>query len=1169
MLFLKQKTGHKAVPSKMRDLIHRFNFKTKPWAFLVALASFALIFVVNVKNANAEIFPDAINATVSPANPKLNQNATISASVKPDSLSKVNLGSLNTFTFYVKNLTTNQDVVSNKTGSGSSIANITFPVRSPGFQTGQNNLEVHIAYIIVGTGSVVTMDFKGNLSLSVSPADATGPASLQLSHTFVASESNSSAFKYNFTLNFNPGETGQNPTSYNFDCGNGSTGQVTNLTAATFTCTYKTKDAFTVKANAVGAGSSILASAQDTVTADESGSPVNNPQTKEGNVLLGFLNQLINAIVGLLQELLYLVFYYFIAPIIQAMLNIRTYTDVFAAVIYPGWEVVRNVCNILFIVALIAIGLGTLFRVESYQYKHLLVDLIIAALLVNFSLVIAQAVLGVADTVQSQFLPNNVEVIRSLARDLMAGWKTLTWDFAGTGYFSNTIQPLFALALSIGSFIVFAALAGFLVIRIVMLWVLLMLSPLAYAMRVLPSTKSYAAKWWGEFLKYAFFTPIIAFFLNMAAVINNQYNAAFNGSGSVLQKLIDDPSLVGNSSLAAFVFRVGSNVIILVFIVIAIKAAEEAGVFGADAVAKAAKGGLLAPFKTAGALTKWAGERSFEGVQNKLGMTLDPRIWKHDAEEYFKKQKQNRMLERESKKIKGVPFGAPRDMLENYWNAKGLKRVWKSRFGLNGFSKNIEKANEFDEKARMLDDEERKDLLEKIQLAENEQKYLDKISTGLAANKIVVKKEDGSDLDSGVSMIRQIQKKLDEKIKATAKQRANLAKQRASILASGGDTKGVDAEIAKLDNLSTEMTNDLAGINSQVTSGAVEIDISSPVTGDYSDEFKLQVFNKDANLSQTNAALSEKKDELKALNETLSKDRAIKKTHLKNEDGAYSSEDKLKNIAAFKKYKKLAEELERPEAYYARAARIQREDEESKKIAKIHEEAELNKLLRNAVALHDTPKAIAILKKLTRDRNLNEATEDWGHTTDYNGVKSFLDEVLHKKLGMEHEEMMEVVTEIGYEAEESKQYNAARLTQIDPKTGHLTWTDDLEPGLHAKIVHGEMSKSDPRRRYGELPRWNYVKEGVDKYGNRVTVGFEDFGKEALLDAAGNVEVVRNISSQGNTYAMKAVMRVENWEQQLKDKGKEMGKRPEDVNELIDAIKAAAGKGTGRAFGAKK
>jgi hypothetical protein len=92
---------------------------------------------------------------------------------------------------------------------------------------------------------------------------------------------------------------------------------------------------------------------------------------------------------------------------------------------------------------------------------------------------------------------------------------------------------------------------------------------------------------------------------------------------------------------------------------------------------------------------------------------------------------------------------------------------------------------------------------------------------------------------------------------------------------------------------------------------------------------------------------------------------------------------------------------------------------------------------------------------------------------------------------------------------------------------------------------------------------------VDKYGNRVTVGFEDFGKEALLDAAGNVEVVRNISSQGNTYAMKAVMRVENWEQQLKDKGKEMGKRPEDVNELIDAIKAAAGKGTGRAFGAKK
>lgn len=339
----------------------------------------------------------------------------------------------------------------------------------------------------------------------------------------------------------------------------------------------------------------------------ENGSVTSSPTIKKtGDPLLGLINNLINIIVGMAQQFIYWVFYLLIAPLIQAMLSIQTYTDTFAAVIYPGWEVVRNACNILFIVALIAIGLGTLFRVESYQYKHLLVDLIIAALLVNFSLVIAQVILGVADTVQSQFLPNNLEVIRSLAKDLMAGFKTVDFShIADAGYFSTTLQPLFSLGLSIGSFIVFASIAGFLLVRIIMLWVLLMLSPLAYAMRILPQTKSYTGMWWSQFIKYAFFTPVMAFFLNMAAVINNNYNSQLNNKTGIFQQIIDDPSILGNSDIAAFVFRVGGNIIILVFLFVAIKVAEGAGVYGADAVAKAAKGGIMAPF--AGAA--WLGQR--------------------------------------------------------------------------------------------------------------------------------------------------------------------------------------------------------------------------------------------------------------------------------------------------------------------------------------------------------------------------------------------------------------------------------------------------------------------------------------------------------------------------------------------------------------------------------
>ena len=49
------------------------------------------------------------------------------------------------------------------------------------------------------------------------------------------------------------------------------------------------------------------------------------------------------------------------------------------------------------------IALATLFRVDSYKTRPLLVQLILAALMINFSLVIAQAILALADTIQAYF----------------------------------------------------------------------------------------------------------------------------------------------------------------------------------------------------------------------------------------------------------------------------------------------------------------------------------------------------------------------------------------------------------------------------------------------------------------------------------------------------------------------------------------------------------------------------------------------------------------------------------------------------------------------------------------------------------------------------------------------------------------------------------------------
>ncbi len=340
-----------------------------------------------------------------------------------------------------------------------------------------------------------------------------------------------------------------------------------------------------------------------------------------GSGLIGILNSILATLLSIFTEFLYFLFYWLIAPIIQAMLSIHTYSDTFVNVIYPGWEVVRNVCNIFFIIGLITIAIATLFRLEGYQFRHLLVQLIIAALLVNFSLVIAQAILGLADTIQSQFLPNNVEVIRSLARDLMVSNirnVAFSGDFASFGQFSSTVSLLFYVSMSIASFGVFSAIAVFLVVRIVALWIYLMVSPIAYVAGVIPSTAPYRGKWWGEFLKYAFFTPIMAFFLNMTAVISSTMNPQ-SGVLSVISAQSFKDSTAPN--LTVFVFKVASNILLLVFLIAALKVSESFSIYGASAVNEIAQKGMWAPFKVGAAPFVAAGNLAKTGVDagvNKL-----------------------------------------------------------------------------------------------------------------------------------------------------------------------------------------------------------------------------------------------------------------------------------------------------------------------------------------------------------------------------------------------------------------------------------------------------------------------------------------------------------------------------------------------------------------------
>jgi hypothetical protein len=465
-----------------------------------------------------------------------------------------------------------------------------------------------------------------NDALEVSPSGNTGTPSISITQ----SQQRAIADTVSTWFNIVPQIGNLTVTKYKYYCDFPGTG-TDNGTKNSFTCTHNlVAQDHKIVAEATLSDGQIIQSPVFTLT-------ITGNENKRGDIsspdhtpsLLSFLNQIIGIILGFIQELLYGIFYLLIAPLIQAMLSIRTYSDGFAAVIYPGWVVIRNVCNIFFIVGLIAIGLGTLFRVESYQYKHLLVQLILAALLVNFSLVIGQAILGVADTVQSQFLPSNVGVIRSLAKNLMLAYRSDISiyggvSFADTGYFANTVKPFFFLILSFGSFMVFLAIGAYLAIRIVMLWILLLISPVAYAAGVLPQTSKYRTEWWTTFLKYAFFTPIMAFFLNMAAVMVDA-----SQTNPILKRIMSNPAEIGGNNIAAFVVSVASNVLLLVFLLVGLKVAEQASIFGASSISSFAKKGMFAPVQGAkflGQRTGGLAARWYNNLTSKL--VTDDHTWK-------------------------------------------------------------------------------------------------------------------------------------------------------------------------------------------------------------------------------------------------------------------------------------------------------------------------------------------------------------------------------------------------------------------------------------------------------------------------------------------------------------------------------------------------------------
>lgn len=216
------------------------------------------------------------------------------------------------------------------------------------------------------------------------------------------------------------------------------------------------------------------------------------------------------------------------------------------------WTVIRDLFNILFIFGLIWIGLQTILRIGSNNIQRTLGGLIVAALLINFSLFITKAIIDFSNIAATQIYTSGFSNLEGQNFDLVQAANLggiLPADEVASGF---SISSVFMANMELNSFaaglvadddetdwinlramgygflvMVLQIIAGFvflsgailLIYRFIALVVYMIFSPAMFVGLIFDKFMTYQRKWWSGFFSNAFVAPAYLFMLYLSAAI--------------------------------------------------------------------------------------------------------------------------------------------------------------------------------------------------------------------------------------------------------------------------------------------------------------------------------------------------------------------------------------------------------------------------------------------------------------------------------------------------------------------------------------------------------------------------------------------------------------------------------------------------------------------------
>lgn len=280
------------------------------------------------------------------------------------------------------------------------------------------------------------------------------------------------------------------------------------------------------------------------------------------NWIFGLVGQILGIIIAFLGNLVLIM--------VSVLIAFASYNDfVKAQPVVIGWVLVRDIVNMFFIVILLISAFSTIIGYKHFHYKSILPKLLLMAVLVNFSRTLIGLMIDFSQVVMLTF----VNAFQSAAGgNFISALKLNQFTKLDPDAPPDTTYALGSLVVAsilgvvmLGiALTVIVIMAAFLVFRIVGLWILLILSPIAFFALALPekmgkALTAFTRDFWSRLSTLLIGGPVMAFFLWLALAVVQGSDKPFGDTLATLQ-----PKDTLNAS---FVTAIGNSASIGQFIV--------------------------------------------------------------------------------------------------------------------------------------------------------------------------------------------------------------------------------------------------------------------------------------------------------------------------------------------------------------------------------------------------------------------------------------------------------------------------------------------------------------------------------------------------------------------------------------------------------------------------